>query len=177
MQIVRLIKPGHVDRVIAFDELPNDLINGIKTLSPDGWPRHWKRFLADVGSIKEENPVFFCLDYIFVNKDKERWQEIVNYSRRNCDASIRLLDKFEDMARDVAKDSYSEIYLEPEDIPVIKLAKIIVKNKEEIKIENKIEEEKKEEIKVENKIEEEKKDEVVLKKRGRPSKKSEVVMT
>ncbi len=137
MQVIRLIHPGQVDRVMAFDSLPEDLVHKMHPMSPDGFPRHWKKWLEEVGSkrtIKKwnhmkkieyemEDPCFYNLDYVMVNNDRETWQEVVSYVRRVCDPSIRLLDKFEDMAKPLAKDSYSELSLDTEEVPVILLGK------------------------------------------------------
>jgi hypothetical protein len=138
MQVFRLVRPGEPDKVIAFDELPKRLTDGLTKIEPNGMPRHWSSYLKEIGSTFKktvwdavelknseiEVAGFFILDYIFVNKDKERWQEIVNYARKNCSAEIRLLDKFEDMAKPLADNSHSELSLEPEDIPIIKLEKL-----------------------------------------------------
>ena len=137
MQVIRLVTPGQVDRVMAFDSLPEDLIAKTHPMAPTGFPRHWKKWLEDVGSkrmIKKwnymkkveyeiEEPCFYMLDYIMMNNDRETWQEIVSYVRRVCDPSIRLLDKFEDMAKPLAKDSYSELSLDTEEVPTILLGK------------------------------------------------------
>jgi hypothetical protein len=137
MHIIRLIHPGQVDRVIAFDSLPDDLVAKCHAMSPDGFPRHWKKWLEDVGSkrtvekwnymkkiaYQAEEPCFYNLDYIMINQDKETWSEIVNHVRRVCDPSIRLLDKFEDMAKPLAKDSYAELSLDTEEVPIIPLGK------------------------------------------------------
>lgn len=140
MQVIRLVKGGEVDKVIAFDSLPADLISGLRQNPADGFPRHWKSWLKEVGCIKKsskwnhltatsysvEEPAFYIIEYIYVNKDKERWQEITNHVRKNCDPSIRLLDKFEDMAKPLALDAYQPLSLEPEDVPVILLQKELV---------------------------------------------------
>jgi hypothetical protein len=138
MQVIKLVHPGRVDKVMAFDELPKDLLEGVRTYAPHGFPRHWKQWLKDVGSktkikyevdgkkMEREEECFFGIEYVTINKDKERWQEIVGYVRRNCDPSIRLLDKFEDMAKPLAPDSMQPLSLEPEEVPIISIKKALV---------------------------------------------------
>ena len=63
MQVFRLVKPGYVDRVIAFESLPNDLIEGITTNGCNGLHDGWKDLISE----------FYCLDYLMVNKDKQKW--------------------------------------------------------------------------------------------------------
>ena len=138
MQVIKLIHPGHVDKVMAFDELPKEFLKGLRTYAPNGFPRHWKEWLKEVGSktkirytvnkeeMEREEQCFFGIEYLTLNHDKERWQEIAGYVRRNCDASIRLLDKFEDMAKPLAPDALQPLELEPEDVPIIKLKKALV---------------------------------------------------
>lgn len=138
MQVIRLIHPGHVDKVMAFDSLPEELVKGLRPVFPNGFPRHWKAWLKEVGSrakvvhtinkeeVEKEEECFFGIEYLTVNRDKERWQEIVSHVRRTCDASIRLLDKFEDMAKPLAPDAYQPLDLEPEDVPVISLKKTLI---------------------------------------------------
>jgi len=118
MQIFKLVKPGQVDRVIGFDAIPEDLLAGIRRAPANGFPRHWKTFLGI--DPKDKNPMpFYTLDFLTVNGDKEKWQAISSYVKRNVLPSFRMLDKIEDMARPLAQDSYSDLTLEPEDVPVI----------------------------------------------------------
>lgn len=111
MQVFRLVQAGVVDKVIAFDELPKDLIQGINQREPSGLPRHWKEFA----------PFFFILDYVGTNNDKERWAKISSYVRRTVDTSFRILDRLEDMAKPMAPNSKDALDLEPEDVVVIPL--------------------------------------------------------
>lgn len=136
MQVFRLVQTGHVDKVIAFDELPKRLLDGIEMRSPDGLPRHWKAFIGThekrIPSSMEKNPItgamekltfppevgpfFYVLEYKDINKDKDRWQEINAFVRRAVDMKFRLKDKLEDMALPFAPDAMSEIKLEPENL-------------------------------------------------------------
>ena len=122
LQVFRLVQPGLVDKVIAFDELPQDLIDGIKTRPPDGLPRHWREFA----------PSFFVLDYITTNNDKEKWAKISNYVRRNVNRSVRLLDKLEDMAQPMAPDAKQALTLEPEEVPVLTVEDVPTLPQEEL---------------------------------------------
>ena len=109
MQVFRLVVPGRVDKVIAFDSLPERIVKGIRTAAPSGLPRHWREFA----------PHFFVLEYIDLNRDIEKWQEITQYVRKAVSLSVRLMDKIEDMAVKMAPDSHAPLELEPEDVPVI----------------------------------------------------------
>lgn len=133
MQIFRLIKGGQVDRMIAFDSLPERLLANIKTKAFDGFPRFWLSWAKEHESVrtitrtvdkdgKKEifvQPCTYILDYQTVNQDKESWEAIGAYVRRVVDLKVRLKDKLEDMAMPLSKDCYSELSLEPEDVPVI----------------------------------------------------------
>lgn len=141
MQVFRLVNGGFVDKMIAFDSLPERMLAGIKTRDISGMPRYWAKWLTDnkctrpvlkteTEILADRNlkitktpigtePCFYVLDYKDTNADKEKWQEITNYVRRVVDVKTRLLDKIEDMATKMATDSYSQLALEPEDIVVI----------------------------------------------------------
>lgn len=133
MHVFRLVNGGAVDKIIAFDSLPKRLVFGLKTKPMDGFPRFWQRWLIDNGSTQpvsimnpetgareqREQPCTYLLEYKMVNADIQKWQEIANYVRKAVDLSVRLMDRIEDMAVAFAKDSYSELSLEPENVPVI----------------------------------------------------------
>jgi hypothetical protein len=140
MQVIRLVDMP--DRLIAFDELPESMLDGIDMLPPTGLPRHWREFLGKrkkfirilperdpyTGQMRkfeplvEEGPFFFVIDRT-VNNDEEKWQEISNYVRRMTPKEFRLKDRIEDMAIPMAVDVKSELNIEPEQIPVIPLVK------------------------------------------------------
>ncbi len=122
MQVFKLVKPGEVDRMIAFDELPANVISGVRRGPINGWPRHWREYMGVKQGDTSAMP-FYILDFIGVNADKEKWQEITSFVKRNVDPSVRLLDKVEAMAVKVAVDSYSDITVEPEEVPVIAIPK------------------------------------------------------
>jgi hypothetical protein len=156
MQVFRLVNQGSVDKVIAFDSLPTDLLKTVRTRDIAGLPRYWGRWLTENGCTRPvfetgtevlpdrnlkvtqtpigTEPCFYLLDYVTLNADKEKWQEISDYLRRNVDPSVRLKDRIENDARPMAKDCYSELSLDPEDIPVIKVDSNVVRVKEDSEI-------------------------------------------
>lgn len=132
MQIFRLVGP-HVDRVIAFDELPKRLLEGIRHRDCSELPRYWKEKGCNSKevSVKKirpgsdpKNPQYdianvtrhfhYMLEYQMVNADKEKWAEISDFVRRAVDTKFRLKDKLEDMALPMAGDFREELKLEPE---------------------------------------------------------------
>lgn len=118
MQVFKLVKAGSVDRLLGFDSLPDNVLTGVRRGTSAGWPREWRDFLG----VKREdaNPApFYILEYITRNSDREKWQEICSYVKRNVDPAVRLLDKIEAMAKPAAPDSYTDVNLEPEDLVVI----------------------------------------------------------
>lgn len=136
MHVFRLVQSGRVDKVIAFDSLPNRLLQGVEMRSPDGLPRHWKSFLGEnerytppsaeknpatgkvemIGERREKGAFFYILNYKEINSDIERWQEISSFVRRAVNLKFRLLDKIEDMALPMSTDANSELKLEPEQL-------------------------------------------------------------
>lgn len=122
MQVFRLVDPGRIDRIIAFDSLPERMLPGnLVRGSADGLPRAWQDFL---GVKRGQNALpFYVLDFRTINRDKEKWQEIGNYARRCAPRNFRLLDNLYDMAKPMAPDSYSALNLEPEDIIVVPIEK------------------------------------------------------
>lgn len=149
MQVIRLIKGGEVDRMIAFDSLPERLLANIKTKTFDGFPRYWLTWAKENGSVQNftrivnkdgrnetvSRPCSYILDYKMSNQDKESWEAIGAYARRVVDLKVRLKDKLEDMAAPLSKDSYSELSLEPEDVPVIPIPmELIEKDSEPVEI-------------------------------------------
>lgn len=124
MQVFKLVKSGYPDCVIGFDSLPDDLLKGITRGPIAGWQRHWFEFLSVPPKNKEAMP-FYVLDYMSRNPDKQKWQEITSFVKRNVDPGVRLLDKIEAMAVPVASDSYSDVTVDPEDMPMIILPKAV----------------------------------------------------
>lgn len=118
MQVFRLVDPGRVDKVLAFDSLPEAMLVGIKKGTANGLPLNWRQFLGTKRADMAATP-FYVLDFRTLNRDREKWQEIGNYVRRSTDKDFRLLDNLYDMAKPMSTDSYSSLDLEPEDVPVI----------------------------------------------------------
>lgn len=130
------------DRVIAFDELPQELLEGLEMCDCSKLPRHWRDYLGMrekhvrippdrdplTGTVRTYKPIVQTGPYAYlidqeVNHDRERWQEIESYVRRNAPKDFRLLDKLKDMAKPMGKDVHSELDLEPEDVIIVPLPK------------------------------------------------------
>lgn len=122
MQVFRLVDPGRVDRVIAFDSLPEAMLSNLKRGTINGLPSNWYQYMGVKRGDNGAMP-FYVVDFRTINRDKEKWQEIGNYVRRSTHKDFRLLDKLEDMAKPMSVDSYSSLDLEPEDIPVVPIVK------------------------------------------------------
>lgn len=118
MQVFRLVDPGRVDKVLAFDSLPESMLVGITRGTANGLPTNWTGYLGVKRGDTKAVP-FYVLDFRTLNKDKEKWQEISNYVRRSTDKNFRLMDDLYDMAKPMAADSHSSLELEPEDVLVI----------------------------------------------------------
>jgi hypothetical protein len=149
MQVVKLVNGGFVDRLIVFDELPERLLQGIKTREVAGLPRSWAKWMIEIGSLRPvfktetfvdaarnytfkytpigKEPCFFVLEYQDINSDKDAWHLISEYVRMNVGSEIRLREKLEDMAIQMAPTPKDALSIEPEDIPVIPLPREIVK--------------------------------------------------
>jgi hypothetical protein len=185
MQVFRLVNQGSVDKMIAFDSLPESLLSGIRTRDISGMPRYWGRWLTENGCTRKvfktetevlpdrdlrisKTPIgdeacFYILDYITLNADREKWEAICDFLRRNVDPQIRLKDRIENDALPMAKDSYSELSLDPEDIKVIKVNADSVEEKDDKSI-----------VQQTETFMTPTGDSVVAKKRGRPKKAVEV---
>ncbi len=172
-QCFKLVNAGFVDKVIVFDELPDKLLQGVRTRGAEGFPRSWAKWLASIGSVRDvmktettvhpdrqitfkytpigKEPCFFVLDYQDINADKESWRQISDYLRQHCGEKVRLKEKIEDMAVVLAPNAHVALDVEPEDIPVIPLPSDI---KEEVKEDATIAEG----------------EQIVIRKRGRPRK-------
>ena len=143
MQVFRLVSGGFPDRMIAFRSLPDSVLKNVRTRSIDGMPRYWGKWLIENECVRDvfktetevlmdrrlhitktpiaKEPCFYVLDYVDLNADKEKWQEICNFLRRTVDKTVRLMDKIEDMAKKMAPDCHAQLDLEPEDILVIEI--------------------------------------------------------
>lgn len=149
MQAFKLVNGGFVDRVIVFDSLPARLVNGVRTREVAGFPRAWAKWLGSIGSTRivyktdttvdlarnwkythtpiGSEPCFFVLEYTDINADKQRWREICEYIRMNAGPEVRLKEKIEEMALQMAPNSVTPLSIEPEDVPVIELPQEVVK--------------------------------------------------
>jgi len=145
MQIFRLM--GLPDKVIAFDELPKDLLKGFELCRAEGFPKYWKKWMGEMEIVtkipSELNPVtgqrstyepfvekdsfFYLVDWT-IKPVVEKWKEIEAYVRSKVPADFRLTDKLEDMAKPLAPDKVSGITLEPDDVTVIPIPKEIQTN-------------------------------------------------
>lgn len=140
MQCFRLMNMP--DRVIAFDALPERLVEGFELCRADGFPRHWKDWLGKVkkvtkippekdfitgevrrfAPIVEEESCFYLVDWT-LKPIEEKWKEICDYVRQNVDKEFRLMEKIEDMAKPLADNKTDGVTLEPEEVVVIPLPK------------------------------------------------------
>lgn len=141
-QIIRLI--GMPDKMIGFDELPEDLLNDLEMQNEKALPRYWRdwlgtrkrtikiksyvdpmtRKLIECAPIVEEGAYTWTVDWE-INSNQEAWSKIVSYVRQNVQEGFRLLDRLEDMAKPMAPNVSESITLEPEDIVIIPLKKNI----------------------------------------------------
>lgn len=154
MEVFRLM--GMPDKVIAFDSLPKEYLEGLEMHDCSKLGRAWRDFVGKVERItqvkpeldpitrqvrtfpviKETAPFAYLIDWE-TNHDKERWGEIVEYVRKNApvtwkqtgsdgaEVSIKMMDDLEKMAKPLGRDAHSEATLEPEDVYVVPLAKIV----------------------------------------------------
>ena len=140
-QVFRLV--GMPDKIIAFDELPADLLKDLEMQNESSMYRHWKEFIGlreRVTEIKpyvdtmtrqlikcaplvEKAPFTWVIDWE-LNSNIEAWSRISAYVRQNVQEGFRLYDKLEDMAKPLAATVSEQITLEPEDVIVIPLKKI-----------------------------------------------------
>jgi len=142
MQVFRLM--GSPDKIIAFDELPEDLVQGFELLKAEGFPKAWKNWLGTKEIVTKIpsllNPVtgerqtfepFIEKDSYFYLVDSnikpvmEKWKKIEEYVRQKVSSEFRLTDKLEDMAKALAPDKTSGITLEPDEVIIIPLPKEI----------------------------------------------------
>lgn len=139
-QVIRLMDMP--DRVIAFDELPADLVEGLEMCDCSKLPKDWREFIGVrekitkippdreplTGQVRTYAPISQKAPYAYLidrelNGDKEKWGEIESYVRRNAPREFRLMDRISDMAKPMARDAHSELDLEPDQVIVIPLMK------------------------------------------------------
>ena len=139
-QVFRLM--GLPDKIIAFDELPEDLVKGFEMIKAEGFPKAWKTWMGEreitIKIPSELNPVtgqrrifepvvekdsyFYLVDWN-VKPVVEKWKQIEEYVRAKVPTEFRLTDKLEDMAKPLAPDKVSGITLEPDEVVVIPIPK------------------------------------------------------
>lgn len=141
MQCFKLVNGGFVDKVIVFDSLPERFLKNVRTREAAGFPRAWAKWLTAIGSLRTvfktettvdlarnytfkhtpigKEPCFFVLDYTDTNADKQAWREICEYIRMNVGSEVRLKEKIEDMALQLAPNPTQALSVEPEEVPVI----------------------------------------------------------
>jgi len=142
MQLFRLM--GTPDRMIAFDELPQDLIEGLDMHDESRMPRHWKEFIGIrekkinippdrdplTGTIRTFPALIQKAPYTFIidkemNRDNERWEQIESYVKRTAPKDFRLMDRLVDMAKPLSPDVHTDPTLEPEEVVVIPLNHVV----------------------------------------------------
>lgn len=144
-QLLRLV--GMPDRLIAFDELPEDLLKDLDMQNEKSMPRYWRewignrtrtiniksyvdpmtRKLIECAPLVEEGPFSWVVDWE-INSNKDAWSMIAAYVRQNVQEGFRLMDKLEDMAKPMAPNVSESITLEPEEIVIIPLKKVVVES-------------------------------------------------
>lgn len=136
MQVFRFF--GLPDRVLAFDELPERMLEGFEMIKAAGFPRHWKEWMGTKKKIIrlppeidpftkqvrryepiEEVESFFYLVDANLGQVMERWAEVEDFVRQHVSKDFRLKDKLQDMALPLSPDKTSSVDLEPEAVVVI----------------------------------------------------------
>ena len=138
MHIFRLM--AMPDKVIAFKNLPESMVNGFEMCRADGFPKYWKEWMGKrkrninippekdlltgqvryFKPIEEEDSFFYLVDWN-LEPVVEKWKELVDYVRHHVSKETRLAEKLEDMAVPLAQNKTDGMTLEPEDIPVIEI--------------------------------------------------------
>lgn len=147
MQVFRLM--GMPDKVIAFDELPEDLVKGFELIKAEAFPKYWKNWMGSktivtkIPSVvnpvtgqrqvfedfKETDSYFYLVDWT-VKPVVEKWKRIEEYVRQKVSSEFRLTDKLEAMAKPLANNKVDGITLEPDDVVIIPLPKEVFVAKE-----------------------------------------------
>lgn len=136
MQVFRLM--AMPDRIIAFDNLPQRLLQGFEMCRADGFPRHWKEWMGKTekitkippekdqltGSLRRFDPIveedcfFYLVDWT-IKPVTEKWKEVTDFVRQHITKDFRLMERIEDMAKPLADNKTDGVTLEPEDVVVI----------------------------------------------------------
>lgn len=138
MHIFRLM--AMPDKVIAFQNLPENMVEGFEMCRADGFPRYWKEWMGKkvkvtnippekdlltgqvrhFPSMKEEEPFFYLVDWN-VEPVVEKWNELCDYVKNHVSKETRLTEKLEDMAIPLASNKSDGVSIEPEDVPIIEI--------------------------------------------------------
>lgn len=138
MQIFRLM--AMPDKVIAFKDLPESMVEGFEMSRADGFPRYWKEWMGKktkvtvippekdmltgqvrrFDPIKEEEPFFYLVDWN-LEPVVEKWKEVCAYVKTHVSKETRLMERIEDMAVPLAPNKTDGVSIEPEEVPVIEI--------------------------------------------------------
>lgn len=140
MQVFRIMDLP--DKVIAFDELPERMLEGFEMIRAEGFPNYWKKWMGTIkrkikvtperdpetrkmiyfDPILEEDCFFYLVDP-GIKPVMDKWKSVEEYVRRKVSPEFRLTDRLEDMAKPLAKDKTEGLSLEPDDVIIIPLPK------------------------------------------------------
>ncbi len=135
-QVFRLM--GGPDRIIAFDSLPDRLLEGFELCEAAGFPRHWKEWMGKTkrfikippekdfltGQVRrfepivEEDSYFYLVDWN-LRPVAERWDNICDFVKRVVPKEFRLKENIGAMALPLAANTSDGVTLEPEDVVII----------------------------------------------------------
>lgn len=151
IQVFRLM--DRPDRVIAFDSIPDALLEGFEMVPAGGFPRHWKEWMGKrekkikipperdqiTGQVRTYTPIietdhFFYVVDGMIQPIVEKWKALCDYVAENKEDGMVLKENLADMALPLAPDQLSPLSLEPEDVPVIKLKKAAAKEETSVRV-------------------------------------------
>lgn len=135
-QVFRIM--GMPDTVIAFDELPERLLEGFELCKADAFPRHWKEWVGKLKKITkippekdvftgqvrrfdpivEEDAYFYLVDRT-LNPVMDKWKDIQDFVRRVVPKDFRLAENLDSMALPLAPNKTDGVTLDPEEVVVI----------------------------------------------------------
>lgn len=134
------------DRIVGFDGLPDNLLDGFELCRAEGFPRHWREWMGKIkkkikiqpekdpltGQVRYYDPIddedcFFYLVDPSSNPSQEKWKQVISYVKQNVQEGFRLMDNIEEMAKPLAPNKSDGVSLEPEDVVIIPLIKPLIK--------------------------------------------------
>ncbi len=143
MQVFRFMNLP--DRVLAFDELPEELVKDFELCKAESFPRYWKDWMGKkkrtikppperdplTNTIRKFEPIveedhFFYLVDGRLGPSVERWEKVAGYVRQNVKDGYILKEDISAMAVPLAGNKTDGVTLEPEDVPVIPLKKELI---------------------------------------------------